>query len=78
MEIGEFKCGVCPHKKTWIPVKDKLPDMEKNVLLTDGEIIVVGRRLLETYQVAWDLDLFRGAVAWMPLPDPYEVQGDEV
>ena len=72
MEIGEFKCEVCPRKRKWIPCSEKMPKNETEVLVTDDtEIMAVCWYSKGKFKVAWNLETFDGVVAWMPLPEVY-------
>jgi len=69
----------------WIPVTERLPKVGKKVLITDryGKI-QIGRTHLSGrgYEPYWEYLEESGtdywskvtALAWMPLPDPYEVE----
>ena len=69
----------------WIPCSKRLPEIDKEVLVTDGRICRVCSLLFESpngedafYQ--WEDDygywnthfIFETWIAWMPLPKPYK------
>lgn len=68
-----------PH---WIPCSERMPNDDKDYLVTDGESMAVG--YYRTDAKAWDNVNFgwlehreetcglKPVVAWMPLPKPYE------
>lgn len=68
-----------PH---WIPCSERMPNDDKDYLVTDGESMAVG--YYRTDAKAWDNVNFgwlehreetcglKTVVAWMPLPEPYE------
>jgi hypothetical protein len=59
----------------WIPVGERLPEIDRDVLLTDGEEVV--QAWLDEddgWQVWHTSQNWRGARAWMPLPEPPEVK----
>ena len=72
-------------EQRWIPVTERLPEIDKEVLVTDGELCR-GCSLFESqdnedglYQ--WEDNYghwyeFETWVAWMPLPEPYQEGGD--
>ena len=76
--------SVQPEQR-WIPVTERLPEIDKEVLVTDGELCR-GCSLFESqdnedglYQ--WEDNYghwyeFETWVAWMPLPEPYQEGGD--
>jgi len=60
----------------WVSVKDKLPDIHNNVLITDGKNCYIGH--LGNDKFSWFTDLewnhhrnyiCRSVTHWMPLPD---------
>jgi len=57
----------------WISVRDKTPEREKDVLLFDGQEMIVGAfnglDFCENYS---DYDIMVFATHWMPLPEPPE------
>ena len=69
----------------WIPCSEKLPDDEKDYLVTDGESMAVGFYRKEAK--AWDNVNFgwlehreetcglKTVIAWMPLPTMYVSEG---
>lgn len=71
-----------PLADRWIPCKERLPEDDKDVLVTDGEDFAVAYWRKDAQ--AWD-DCFRGwcdlygmdVVAWMPLPAAYQEGGKE-
>lgn len=85
---GEYKCrliadfpSVTPKKKTcWIPVSERLPERYKEVIITDIETsdTYLSRYIGNRY---WECDngLFKDRIiAWMPLPEPYKAESEEV
>ena len=67
----------------WIPVSEKLPENEENVITCDAK----GYIAVSTFYASdrpnastgsfYALDEYRVyPVAWMPLPEPYREEGD--
>lgn len=78
MELEQFKCEVCPHKKGWISVKDKLPKDNDWYLVTWKDKIdgFKGVPTIACYKDKWIFfeccyDENYEVIAWMPLPSPY-------
>ena len=54
----------------WIPIEERLPEIDRDVLLTDGEEVVLAWLAEDGWQT-WDASQnWRGPRAWMPLPEP--------
>lgn len=53
----------------WIPVTERLPEVKQRVIVqyADGSIEI--RRCIDAGHLQW---FYASAVAWMPLPEPYE------
>ena len=64
------------QKQQWIPVTERMPKEQENVLCTDGIHVEVGELIegsfydLDTY----DSSIISGVTHWMPLPDPPKVE----
>ena len=58
----------------WIPCKERLPEYRENVLtiMPDGEMEV--NWIIDDDTGEWFND---GAIAWMPLPEPYKEEQEE-
>jgi hypothetical protein len=54
----------------WISVSDRLPEIDRDVLLTDGQEVVQAWLDEDGWQVWHTSQNWRGARAWMPLPKP--------
>lgn len=64
-----------PKKGTWIPCSERLPEDGKWCLFTDGKNMSVERYKLDAIDHFFPNGRwfeFDDAVAWMPLPKPYE------
>lgn len=69
-------------ERRWIPCSERLPEDCNDVLVTDGTDCAVA--YWRTDAQAWD-DWLHGwcdlygleVVAWMPLPAPYRLEGDD-
>lgn len=70
--LGKVRCEEEPH---WIPCTERLPEDGKWCLFTDGEKVSVERYKLDAIDHFFPNGRwfnFVDAVAWMPLPKPYE------
>lgn len=79
MELTQFKCEVCPHKKIWISVKDKLPKDNDWYLVAwkDKRDGFEGVPTIAWYKDKWvflegTYDENYEVKAWTPLPEPYK------
>lgn len=79
----EMNCSEFPNN--WIPCSERLPEIDKEVLVTDGELCWVCS-LFESQDIEdglyqWEDNYghwheFETWVAWMPLPEPYQEGGE--
>ena len=79
LEQAETNCSEIPNN--WIPCSERLPEIDKEVLVTDGELCWVCS-LFESQDIEdglyqWEDNYghwheFETWVAWMPLPEPYK------
>lgn len=76
--VTEFadRCRECGKQKTkWIPVSEKLPASDEDVLVTNGKEMYIG--WINPTDKCWRVDsegeyFMNDIVAWQPLPKPYE------
>jgi hypothetical protein len=67
-----------PKTGHWIPVSEKLPEINDDVLISLEWGIDIGRYSGEEWCSEWINNYDDGNVyAWMPLPKPYEPQESE-
>lgn len=72
-----------PHKEQWIPVTERLPEYGDKVLVTfrnkyiDRTTIGVSYCYVQKEGFFSDRPFDYAAVAWMPLPEPWEGEEDE-
>jgi len=78
----------CPLEEAddeWIPCSERLPEIDEEVLVTDGEIYWVCSLFespdIEDGLYQWEDNYghwheFKTWIAWMPLPKPYEPKED--
>ena len=74
------------ERQRWIPVTERLPEIDKEVLVTDGELCWVCSLFespdIEDGLYQWEDNYghwheFETWVAWMPLPELYQEGGDK-
>ena len=73
-----------PSEQQWIPVSERLPEIGKEVLLSDHNMMIIaeyhgsgdseGFWLVDGYH-HYSTDVNR--CAWMPLPEPYREDGEK-
>lgn len=71
-ELAELR-----QQNRWIPVSERLPDYNEEVLITDGKYVTIDERyFLENTEdgeaYTWGINGWNDVVAWMPLPEPYK------
>lgn len=71
-ELAELR-----QQNRWIPVSERLPDYNEEVLITDGKYVTIDTRyFLENTEdgeaYTWDINGWDDVIAWMPLPEPYK------
>lgn len=71
-ELSELR-----QQNRWIPVSERLPDYNEEVLITNGKYVTIDERyFLENTEdgeaYTWDINGWDDVVAWMPLPEPYK------
>lgn len=71
-ELAELR-----QQNRWIPVSERLPDYEEEVLITNGKYVTIDERyFLENTEdgeaYTWDINGWDDVVAWRPLPEPYK------
>ena len=73
------------ERQRWIPVTERLPEIDKEVLVTDGELCWVCSLFespdIEDGLYQWEDNYghwheFETWVAWMPLPEIYQEGGE--
>lgn len=69
------------EKTKWIPISDRLPDIDETVLVDDGLDIFVAWWVNDGFEAKWhSLDESynpnRPILAWMPLPEPYKAESE--
>ena len=73
------KCGECDAwnqyknypRQRWIPCNERLPEYGIQVLTTDKDGDFELNHIVDEDDGTW---YWSGAIAWMPLPEPYEVE----
>ena len=83
--IGSLKN--MPSAQRWIPCSERPPEIDKEVLVTDGEIYWVCSLFespdIEDGLYQWEDNYghwheFETWVAWMPLPEPWKERNHEI
>jgi hypothetical protein len=54
----------------WINVKDRLPEIRKDVLTYDGEYMLIEYLLNDEDVFTWSCSSFEDITHWMLLPEP--------
>lgn len=67
------------ERREWIPVSERLPETDEDVLITDGVTVYIGW-MIDAADRRWRADsgdnyFINDVIAWMPLPPSY--QGEE-
>lgn len=69
--LRRFQLAIA-HKPRWISVEERLPEIRKAVLITDGIDVGTGW-MNQGWWNTWFTDIRRDEVThWMPLPEPPE------
>lgn len=71
-ELAELR-----QQNRWIPVSERLPDYNEEVLITDGKYVTIDTRyFLENTEdgeaYTWNINGWDDVIAWKPLPEPYK------
>ena len=77
-----------PPEQKWIPVSERLPENHKDVLIClSSDQICIGsynshRLPFSNHAIGWGASYIHNwcsddVIAWMPLPEPYKMQGGE-
>lgn len=71
-ELAELR-----QQNRWVPVSERLPDYNEEVLITDGKYVTIDTRyFLENTEdgeaYTWDINGWDDVIAWKPLPEPYK------
>ena len=71
-ELAELR-----QQNRWVPVSERLPDYNEEVLITNGKYVTIDTRyFLENTEdgeaYTWDINGWDDVSAWMPLPEPYK------
>lgn len=80
IDTAIFRVQTQPKVGEWIPVEDEFPKSRKSVLIYSKEGGVAEGEYDEQkgyfVQYRWNAKDIH-VIAWRPLPDPYEVKGNE-
>ena len=71
-ELAELR-----QQNRWVPVSERLPDYNEEVLITNGKYVTIDTRyFLENTEdgeaYTWDINGWDDVIAWKPLPEPYK------
>lgn len=66
----------------WVPVSERLPDTDEDVLVDDGSDRFVAWWVNDGIDAGWhsfdeNYDPYSHILAWMPLPKPYTAESEE-
>ena len=81
--LGEYEEMTKPLNedvRTWIPVSERLPENNEDVLVYDNsDIFVAWYRGMDFDWCSADnrFDEYTPIIAWMPLPKPYKAESEE-
>lgn len=69
------------ERREWIPVSERLPETDEDVLITDGVTVYIGW-MIDATDRQWRADsednyFINDVIAWMPLPEPYKVESED-
>ena len=68
-----FDMAIKALEQRWIPVSERLPERDDEVLATDGvDMFVAWYSIQEWKSFDSNYDRYTPIVAWMPLPEPYK------
>jgi hypothetical protein len=85
--INVFEQLISQESKTrhWIPVSERLPEESGNYLITyclQGEIETQEAVYVKDEEDKWfditNIEITLAVIAWMPLPEPYKAESEEV
>ncbi len=80
MDVLEKQMSSSENPNKWIPVSERLPETDEDVLITNGVTMYIG--WIDATDRQWRADsednyFINDVVAWMPLPQPYKVESEE-
>lgn len=80
IEFVENLPSVTPQQTRWIPVSERLPAPDEDVLVTNGRGMYIG--WIDPTDKGWRVDseseyFMNDIVAWMPLPQPFKAESEE-
>ena len=90
MKAVDMAINALKHEQRWIPVTERLPEKPYGCLVTVEDEEPMTGQWFETilpYFVGWDGKQWNDAegeqcpfevIAWMPLPEPYKAESEEL
>ena len=78
LEALDLAIKALEQEPKWIPVSERLPDTDDDVLVTDGvDMFVAWYKWQEWRSSDNNFEINTPVDAWMPLPEPYKTESED-